>query len=633
MEPAGHSSATSNTTPVPQANPPQPTPAAAPSPPTPSTPGAAAQPSVMREDGATLSPPNTWSSSSVEYMDDADDNRLLFTCTFTLPHGTVLSSATYTDNFNEQYLPMGTNFLARLEPKGQSFILSAAAASVKQRIFARVAMPDGNLRACELLCEFEQDRAKITVLALRSAFNPQGATVSSNFHVFTFITKHSSTCALTHIDYASIPYLGLLPTDLIGKSLLAFVYSPDVHVVRQAHVDLHNSRGKIVKSIADLRLVAHNGSILRCQTEWSAYVNPWTRKMELVVARHRICSLPIGDADVISSPPAGIQTNTLPPVMAKTFEDELRTIMNKPVPSTSRSHQSLKEQHQLIQLAAGFPTTTDLGAYIDKIVEQLVVNSTAQQQQKVAVAAAAAAQAAQAAVVATAQIRKVASAPPTTSPDPPLSYTQINCLENVHRLLKSQSRPESPAKQDEPFDEKKYPPQTPLTREALSLHTKRFEDEYKDTWCRRLKRLSDDVPSSPPAKQSRPSGATPINWATHQKQDYYRTMAPAPPPPPGKNYQITYTPLDDPTDQKSTNTKSDVENLMYPVSGSKFSTPMRLSIDGGASTPPPLVQRLLLPRGATSTGGASPTSGSNSPPAFPKTSSSSSLLMLRDSQN
>lgn len=58
-------------------------------------------------------------------------------------------------------------------------------------------------------------------------------------------------------------------------------------------------------------------------------MNPWTRKMELVVARHRICSLPIGDSDVISSPPPGIQSNTLPPVMAKTFEDELRTIMNK----------------------------------------------------------------------------------------------------------------------------------------------------------------------------------------------------------------------------------------------------------------------------------------------------------------
>ncbi|KAK6037640.1 hypothetical protein COOONC_24855 [Cooperia oncophora] len=38
----------------------------------------------------------------------------------------------------------------------------------------------------------------------------------------------------------SIPYLGHLPTDLIGRSILAFVYAPDVHVVRQAHVDYAN---------------------------------------------------------------------------------------------------------------------------------------------------------------------------------------------------------------------------------------------------------------------------------------------------------------------------------------------------------------------------------------------------------
>ncbi|CAB3404941.1 unnamed protein product [Caenorhabditis bovis] len=279
---------------------------------------------AVREEGATLSPPNTWSSSSVE-LDDESDNRLLFACTFSLPQGTVVSSVTYNDQFNDQYLPIGSSFLERLESKGQSFILSAAAASVKQRIFARVTMPDNSLRACELLCEFERDRAKTTVLALRSAFSPS----IHPFHVFTFITKHSSTCALTHIDYASIPYLGLLPTDLIGKSLLAFVYAPDVHVVRQAHIDLHNSRGKVVKSIAELRLVAHNGAILRSQTEWSAYLNPWTKKIELVVARHRICSVPIGDADVLAAPANGQQTNVLPPVMAKTFEDELRSIMNR----------------------------------------------------------------------------------------------------------------------------------------------------------------------------------------------------------------------------------------------------------------------------------------------------------------
>ncbi|ETN85877.1 hypothetical protein NECAME_06191, partial [Necator americanus] len=171
--------------------------------------------------------------------------------------------------------------------------------------------------ACELLCEFESKRARVTALALRAAYGP-----STPFHSLTFTTKHAASCALTHIDYTilpfrSIPYLGHLPTDLIGRSILAFVYAPDVHVIRQAHVDcefqlffnclwmkegypphpglsVHNSKGRVVKSVAPLRFVAYNGALLRADTEWSAYVNPWTKKIDMVVARHRILDAPIG---------------------------------------------------------------------------------------------------------------------------------------------------------------------------------------------------------------------------------------------------------------------------------------------------------------------------------------------------
>ncbi|VDP63877.1 unnamed protein product [Heligmosomoides polygyrus] len=62
----------------------------------------------------------------------------------------------------------------------------------------------------------------------------------------------------------------------------------------------------------------------------------------------------------------------------------------------------------------------NLGAYIDRLVETLVVNSTGSQQQLMVVK------------------EELAELP--------LSYNQINCLENVHRLLKSQSRPDTPTK-------------------------------------------------------------------------------------------------------------------------------------------------------------------------------------------
>ncbi|CAD6196658.1 unnamed protein product [Caenorhabditis auriculariae] len=75
------------------------------------------------------------------------------------------------------------------------FIASGGKIQLSQNVSYR---PDGSARACELLCELEPSRGKVTALALRSAFGP-----SVPFHTFTFTTKHSSSCALTHIDYAT----------------------------------------------------------------------------------------------------------------------------------------------------------------------------------------------------------------------------------------------------------------------------------------------------------------------------------------------------------------------------------------------------------------------------------------------
>uniref|UniRef100_A0A0K0DF91 PAS domain-containing protein n=1 Tax=Angiostrongylus cantonensis TaxID=6313 RepID=A0A0K0DF91_ANGCA len=305
----------------------------------------------------------------MEQDEETPESRHLFTVVITLPEGNILDSRIVSDTISAKVLQPGNRFFCCLPGKGQSIVLSAASSTTRQRIFARsctlntysrrefveperlrlgtfdyestenVGMgcdyaigrcqrgDDGRGKtnhACELLCEFESKRARITALSLRAAYGP-----SAPFHSLIFTTKHAASCALTHIDYTSIPYLGHLPTDLIGRSILAFVYAPDVHIIRQAHIDLHNSRGRVVRSVAPLRFVAHNGALLRTDTEWSAYVNPWTRKIDMVVARHRILDAPIGDANVLDSPVKDQSLHVLPSAMAKTFEDELRTLMNK----------------------------------------------------------------------------------------------------------------------------------------------------------------------------------------------------------------------------------------------------------------------------------------------------------------
>uniref|UniRef100_A0A914NV34 Uncharacterized protein n=1 Tax=Meloidogyne incognita TaxID=6306 RepID=A0A914NV34_MELIC len=75
-----------------------------------------------------------------------------------------------------------------------------------------------------------------------------------------------------------------------------------------------------------------------------------------------------------------------------------------------------------------------------------------------------------------------------------LSYNQINCLENVHRLLKSQksnSRVETEEdiksiKSNQKTTEITYSSSNILTKELLQKHNQRWEEECRDNWNKKL---------------------------------------------------------------------------------------------------------------------------------------------------
>lgn len=112
------------------------------------------------------------------------------------------------------------------------------------------------------------------------------------------------------------------------------------------------------------------------------------------------------------------------------------------------------------------------------------------------------------------------SASPPRSPDLHLSYNQINCLENVHRLLKSQSSTNPSSQNTATSANSSSGKSVPLTRELLTQHDRRWEAVYKGNWHRRLqlKRSlsSNGTPDAAPAKLSRTeptnsSASTPFN--------------------------------------------------------------------------------------------------------------------------
>lgn len=520
----------------------------------------------------------------------------LFTITVTMPEGTILHSQMIRpEQFDSEDLTVGSSLLRALHGNCQQFFLSAAINTPRQRLYSRIRTSGRMSHACELQCEFDRAGgvARVSGYALQSAYAPQAG--PGAYQQLQFITKHASSGALTHIDLSCIPYLGHLPTDMIGRSLFCFVYAPDVHIIRQAHIDLHAGKGRIVRSQASIRFVAFNGSLIRAETEWSAYVNPWTRKMELVCARHKLVDAPVGDANVLGVPADGFVSPVLPQPMIRMLEEDLRQIMAKPVGSGQAAAAAAA--------AGGLPVPSsstglfglqpkELSLYVERIVEAIVLNGPAgleqsvkalrEEEQRAAACAAAAASAAAAAPTNT-----ETSTPPSTNAAAaqqleqlqqlqlaaanqqlplPLSYNQINCLENVHRLLKSQAKYEEEGDQEEvQNDLSNLAPSVPLTRETLMEHTRRYEAEYRATWSRRLsgalkRPFTFEMPTTsgapaaaapateaPPApKQARPSsGPPPLEWTQAQREEYYRNQQ-NPSVPSGLNYQITSMPLPSP---------------------------------------------------------------------------------------
>jgi hypothetical protein len=50
-----------------------------------------------------------------------------------------------------------------------------------------------------------------------------------------FVTRHLASCKLCHVDPESMPYLGYLPHDIVGKSVLDFYHPEDLPLLKEVY--------------------------------------------------------------------------------------------------------------------------------------------------------------------------------------------------------------------------------------------------------------------------------------------------------------------------------------------------------------------------------------------------------------
>ncbi|XP_013162045.1 PREDICTED: period circadian protein isoform X1 [Papilio xuthus] len=114
-----------------------------------------------------------------------------------------------------------------------------------------------------------------------------------------FIIRHAANGTLEYLDPESVPYLGYLPQDVTNKDALHLYHPHDLIYLRQIYETIVKE-GMSPRS-KPYRMRAQNGDFVRLETEWSSFINPWSKKLEFVIGKHYIIEGPL-NPDVFQSP-------------------------------------------------------------------------------------------------------------------------------------------------------------------------------------------------------------------------------------------------------------------------------------------------------------------------------------------
>ncbi|XP_043804127.1 period circadian protein isoform X3 [Apis laboriosa] len=168
----------------------------------------------------------------------------------------------------------------------------------------------------------------VTAQPVHSAYKAPEETIISS----VFTTRHNATCYLSHVDPDVVQYFGYLPQDMVGRSLFDFYHPEDLPFIKDIYETVIKLEGASFRS-KPYRFGIQNGDYVVLETEWSSFINPWTKKLEFVVGQHRILKGPANpDIFRVSCATEHSQlTNISEEVLkeAKIIQEEIRTLLDE----------------------------------------------------------------------------------------------------------------------------------------------------------------------------------------------------------------------------------------------------------------------------------------------------------------
>nr|ADO24377.1 period [Laupala paranigra] len=175
-----------------------------------------------------------------------------------------------------------------------------------------------------------------------------------------FIMQHQASCQLSSVSSDVVQYLGYLPQDMVNHSIFEFYHPDDTPYLKEVYERVVKAQGKPFRS-KPYRFQVQNGDYVLLDTEWSAFINPWSRKLEFVIGQNRVLKGP-SNPDVFAPPKEADNIQISEEVLKKrnVIEQEIEHLLNETIQRTTEAAKQLASQR-----------CKDLATFMENLMEEV----------------------------------------------------------------------------------------------------------------------------------------------------------------------------------------------------------------------------------------------------------------------
>ncbi|KAJ1089973.1 hypothetical protein NDU88_003113 [Pleurodeles waltl] len=170
-----------------------------------------------------------------------------------------------------------------------------------------------------------------------------------------FTTTHSPNCLFQDIDERAVPLLGYLPQDLIGTPVLLYIHPDDRHLLIAIHKKILQFGGQPFEH-SPIRFCIQNGEYITVDTSWSCFINPWSRKVSLIMGRHKVRMGPLNE-DVFTAVDS-MENKVINTDIQEITEQIYRTLLQPVHNGGSSGYGSLGSNGSLDHLVSAAPSSS-----------------------------------------------------------------------------------------------------------------------------------------------------------------------------------------------------------------------------------------------------------------------------------